>query len=295
MNNNENVPNMQGMQNMPNSTVIGESKPKFSGGAVAMWMIAAVFLIPIIMAIVYLDGPAEVIFFLFVASFPTIAGFAVQIDFKNKARNTILVSEENCIIYGAKPAKRSAPPVPTELPYESIMNIRVKPNVFSSLNGDTVELYLPNTMLTFPHITNAPQIVMAIKNRVEAIKGPMPIYGYGVMPPQFAQPAYGQPQYGQPAYGQPQYGQPAYGQPQYGQPAYGQPQYAQPNYGQPPYAQPNYGPAQYGQPQFTAYAPVPPEQQYPMQNVYPQADSQQNTENKPQVSLTKNGGEDFYG
>ncbi len=266
---------MQNMQNMPNSTVIGESKPKFSGGAVAMWMIAAVFLIPIIMAVVYLDGIAEVIFFLFVASFPAIAGFAVQIDFKNKARNTILVSEENCIIYGAKPAKRSAPPVPTELPYEAIMNIRVKPNVFSSLNGDTVELYLPNTMLTFPHITNAPQIVMAIKNRVEAIKGPMPIYGYGVMPPQFAQPAYGQPPYGQPAYGQPPYGQPAYGQPQY--------------------AQPNYGPAQYGQPQFTAYAPVPPEQQYPMQNVYPQAEGQQNTENKPQVSLTKNGGEDFYG
>lgn len=273
MNNNENTPNMQGMQNTPNSTVIGESNPKISGGAVAMWMIAAVFLIPIIMAIVYLDGIAEVIFFLFVASFPTIAGFAVQIDFKNKARNTILVSEGNCIIYGAKPAKRKDPPVPTELPYEAVMNIRVKPNILRSINGDTVELYLPNTMLTFNHITNAPQIVMAIRNRVEAIKGPMPIYGYGVMP----------------------YGQPAYGQMPYGQPAYGQAPYAQPAYGQAPYAQPNYGHAQYGQPQFTAYAPVPPEQQYPMQNVYPQADSQQNTENKPQVSLNKNGGEDIYG
>lgn len=149
-----------------------------------------------------------------------------------------------------------------ELPYEAIFNIRVAPEGLSRFNGDRISLYMQGSMLEFRNVTNAPQIVMTIKGKVEEIKGPMPPNGYMMMP------MYGQPPMGYaPPYGQPMYGQPM--QQGYGQPVYGQPQYPPPP--MQGFGQPNYQPVQpnYPQPPQSPYQPIRSEFQQPMQNVRP--------------------------
>lgn len=249
------------MYNNENVLAEAECKPKVAGGAIAAWVIAALIMLP---ALFDLSDP-ELIYLIiglgFFAFFPAIIGLCVQLSMLSTAKNTVLVATERCIYCKCKNVRSYGGGL-VEVPYESIINIKVAPEGLSRMNGDMLSLYLPSGMLSFRFITNAPQVVMSIKNKVETIKGPMPPFGYGMMRPVYVQAPMGYaPPYGQPVYGQPM--QQGYGQP------YGQPQYAQPP--MPPYGQPNYQPVQpsYAPPPQSPYQPVRPEYQQPAQNVYP--------------------------
>ena len=260
------------MFNNENVIAEAESKPKIAGGAIAAWVVAGFIMLPAIWGALELGEFELIIGFAIFAAFPALIGLAIQLSLINGAKSTAIIATERCIYCKSKATQRyNYGGGLMELPYESIINIRVAPEDMSRVNGDMLTLYLPSGMLVFRNITNAPQIVMAIRSKVEEIKGPMPPYGYGVMMPMYGQSPMGYaPPYGQPMYGQPmqqQYGQPMYGQPmqqQYGQPVYGQPVQQQ-------YGQPNYQPVQpnYVAPPQSPYQPVRPEYQQPMQNVYP--------------------------
>ena len=260
---------------MDNDKIVAqaESKPKISGGAVVLWILAALFLLPGTWGAIETEEMGMFITFVIIAAIPALIGLAIHFSMLKNAKKTVLIAADKCIYCKSESTKRySYGDGLMELPYESIVNIRVSPEGISKLNGDMVVLYMPGSMVSFRNITNAPEIVMAIKSKVEEIKGPMPPYGYPVMmPPAYGAPmGYAQPQYGQPMYGaQPQYGQPMYGaQPQYGQPMYGvQPQYSQPMYG----AQPQHGQPNNAAPQQPIYQPVRPEYDQPQQPVYPDA------------------------
>lgn len=269
------------------------SDPKLSGGAIVSWAIAGAFLLFGIIGALYVgrdeidEGIAFFIVFFVLAVVPGGIGGVVQAMFLNNVKNTVLIATEGRIFCRSnKVQNRYDKNALMEVPYESIMDIRVSREGIDRRSGDMIVLRLTYSSLEFRYITNAPEVVMAIRSKVEAIKGPMPPSGYGVvmpygsapvgyggqpMPaygygpdhypqPPKGQPVYGQPPYGQPNYGQPPYGQPTYGQPPYGQPPYGQPPYGQPPYGQAPYGQPLYGQAPYGQPPYGQpnYRPVPP-------------------------------------
>lgn len=269
------------------------SEAKVSGGAIVLLSMAGfIMLCGIIGAIITGSGDIEAAIALFIIFFvlaiiPGAIGAVFQLTFMNNVKNTVLIATEGRIFCRSnKVQNRYDKNALMEVPYESIMDIRVAKEGIDRRSGDMIVLRLMYSSLEFRYITNAPEVVMAIRSKVEAIKGPMPPSGYGVvvpygsapmgyggepMPaygygpdhypqppkgqPVYGQPPYGQPPYGQPPYGQPNYGQPPYGQPPYGQPAYGQPAYGQPPYGQPAYGQSPYGQAPYGQPN---YRPVPP-------------------------------------
>ncbi|MBQ8965079.1 hypothetical protein [Ruminococcus sp.] len=253
---------------IPNEKIIAEAecKPKLSIGAVCFWVIAAVILAPGIYGAIEANETFILIFMAVIASLPALAGVALQASMMRSGKTNAIIATERCIYCKSNSTKHfSYGDGMMEIPYESIINIRVSPESPSSLNGDMVVLYLPGSSVNFRYITNAPQIVMAIKSKVEEKKGPMPPYGYGmpVMPPMGAYSPYQQPMYGQSVQG---YGQPM--QRGYGQPMYGQPM---PNGYAQPYGQPNYGPVapMMAPPPQSPYQPVRPEYQYPSQTVYP--------------------------
>lgn len=255
---------------MNNENVLAEAefKPKVSGGAIASWVIAALFLFPGIWAAMETSDIEILVALGIVALIPGGIGAALQASLILGAKKNGLVATDRCIFCKCPATKRyTRSEAFMELPYESIVNIRVSPEGFSGLNGDMVLLQTSTGVISFRNVTNAPQIVMAIKNSVEQIKGPMPPMGYVSMMPSYSMPpvGYGQP-YGQPMYGQPMYGQQMYGQQMqngYGQPLYGQQMYSQPNMG---YPQPPYGQQMYSQPN---YQPVPPNYAVPPQSPYP--------------------------
>ena len=299
----------------------GRFEPKVSGGAVACWAFTALFYGVGLIGTILADDPAPAIVFGIIGTLPLVGGLLAQSSIGKVKEKNALIATDRCI-YCKNVTTTNVSRIPglMELSYSSILNIRVAPGGLR-VNGDTVTLYLPGSVLVFRNVTNAPEIVMAIKSKVEEIKGPMPPYGYGVpmmgqpgmgqpLPgqnmyaqpmlgqPMYGQPVYGQPQYGQPAYGQPQYGQPAYGQPQYGQPAYGQPQYGQPAYGQPQYGQPAYGQGMYDQPAYGGgyqnYEPAQPEYSAPPQSPYRPVPPEQQTpmqnvypDERPQPEMTE--------
>ena len=270
------------MFNNENIQAEGVFKPKLSGGALVAWIIAAMFLFMGIWISIEAYETEALIGFGIFAAFIGGIGAIPQLLLVGNAKKNVLVATERCIYCKSPSTKQfSYAPDLMEIPYDSIINIKVTPEGLSRMNGDTVILYLPNSVISFHNVTNAPQIVMAIKNKVEEIKGPMPPMGYIPMMPNYGQPFGGQPyyqpmyspampnNYGQPmqrGYGQPNmgYGQPnmpPYGQPnmgyaQPGMPPYGQPQ---PNYGQPGYGYPAMQP-QVGQNMQTNYPNTPPAQ-----------------------------------
>ena len=258
-----------------NNPVRSQSNPKIAAGAIAAWVIALTIMIPGMWG--EFQGADKALFVTMIpAMIPILIGGAIQLSMKMSAKETELIADDRSLFCKSKNTRSvSGQQAYMEIPYESIMNIRVTPEALSNVNGDIVTIYLPGNVLTLHYITNAPEIVMAIRSKVEEKKGPMPPYGY----PMPGIPMYGQPMLGQPAYGQPMYRQPPYGQPMYAQPAYGQPMYGQPAYGQPPYGQPMYWnnnahelrPAQpnYAAPPHSQYQPVRSEDQYPTQTVYP--------------------------
>ena len=236
------------MYNNENVLAQAESKPKLSGGAFAAWLVALVIFLPGVWGAAETGESAILAVFSIIAAVPALIGVAVHLAMLNGAKKTLLIATERCIYFKTRSAVNYSGDGAVELPYDSIVNIRVSPEGFIRSNGDMVILYLPSSMLTFRNITNAPQIVMTIKAKVEEIKGPMPPYGYAMVMPA----AYG-------VYPPPQ----MYGQPY--APPYVQPNYVQPNYARSPYqpVQPNYVP-----PPRSYYGPVRPEYQYPSQNVY---------------------------
>ncbi|WP_295152479.1 hypothetical protein [uncultured Ruminococcus sp.] len=260
------------MFNNENIQAQGEFKPKLSGGALVAWIIAAMFLFMGIWISIEAYETEALIGFGIFAGFIGAIGAIPQLLLVGNAKKNVLVATERCIYCKSPSTKQfSYAPDLMEVPYDSIVNIKVTPEGLSRMNGDTVILYLPNSVISFHNVTNAPQIVMAIKNKVEEIKGPMPPMGYIPMLPNYGQPFGAQPYY-QPMYApmQNNYGQPPYAQPMqrgYGQPnmpPYGQPNmgYGQPNmppYGGQPqmgYNQPNYGYPQNMQPNYQNPAPA---------------------------------------
>ena len=273
---NDNVQPVSDLFNNEKVLAQARSDPKVSGGAIVSWAIAGfIMLVGIIGAVAIGDndmsgGIALLILCLFLALIPGIIGLVMQMSFINSVKSTVLIATEGRIYCRSKNVQNKFDKnALMEVPYESIMDIRVAKEGIDRKSGDSVILKLMYSHLDFRYITNASEVVMAIRGKVESIKGPMPPMGYGVVLPYGTQMGYGgqpMPAYGygpdhypqnQPNYPQPPYGQPVYGQPPYGQPPYGQPPYGQPPYGQPPYGQPSYGQPAYGWQPYNA-PPVPP-------------------------------------
>lgn len=174
-----------------------ECSPKVAGGALGAWIIAAFIMLPGIWGAAQINDWILLVIFAILAAIPALIGLVVQLIFISGTKKTALVATDRCLYYSNKDSRRYSSEL-MPLPYEYIMNIRVIPEGMSRMNGETLILQLPDRPLVFHNITNGPQIVMAIRGKVEEIKGPMPPYGYGAMMPMYPPMGYfPQPMYGQ--------------------------------------------------------------------------------------------------
>ena len=154
---------------IPNEKIIAEAecKPKLSIGAVCFWVIAAVILAPGIYGAIEANETFILIFMAVIASLPALAGVALQASMMRSGKTNAVIATERCIYCKSNSTKHfSYGDGMMEIPYESIINIRVSPESPSSLNGDMVVLSLPGSSVNCRYIINAPQIVMAIIKKV---------------------------------------------------------------------------------------------------------------------------------
>ena len=166
---NDNVQPVSDLFNNEKVLAQARSDPKVSGGAIVSWAIAGfIMLVGIIGAVAIGDndmsgGIALLILCLFLALIPGIIGLVMQMSFINSVKSTVLIATEGRIYCRSKNVQNKFDKnALMEVPYESIMDIRVAKEGIDRKSGDSVILKLMYSHLDFRYITNASEVVMAI-------------------------------------------------------------------------------------------------------------------------------------